>query len=346
MLYNLNKPNTFEEAELRRNLFWAAYATERIFNAFNALSSGFMDEDCSQILPRTDRSQTYAPVPGRQRIIGHNVLITHPKLVTDSFTLYIKATVILGRVKSFNRSFLYTCSNGDQTTEAFVNLASNSDGMSGGQNKPANAVTTVKPQDTVEFKALDNLIGSFLTSIPADLRDPIGWNTGMKPDPILYMTHMLPHMATIASHDPHANVFSVRDISAQKILSAARAILELIYKICATTYDLLYLDHSSSKAWFIAGVTFIRFLSARTIQNDEAEVACLTQELNAVKLFLGNLGDRTRIGLRQIKLLETVYTMEMAAAKRGGHTHIAQSVALQGIYLLQRFNMRKPAHFE
>ncbi|KAG8869610.1 hypothetical protein FRB98_002347 [Tulasnella sp. 332] len=207
--------------------------------------------------------------------------------------------------------------------------------MSGGQNKPTNAVTTVKPQDTAEFKALDNLIGSFLTSIPADLRDPIGWNTGMKPDPILYMTHMLPHMATIASHDPHANVFSVRDISAQKILSAARAILELIYKICATTYDLLYLNHSSSKAWFIAGVTFIRFLSARTIQNDEAEVACLTQELNAVKCACDTatvlLAGFLIIRPPQIKLLETVYTMEMAAAKRGGHAHIAQSVALQEV---------------
>lgn len=91
----------------------------------------------------------------------------------------------------------------------------------------------------------------------------------------------------IALHDPHANVFSLRDVSAQKILTAARAILELIYKVCATTYDLLYLDHSSAKAWFVAGVTLIRFLSARTVQNDEAEVARLEQELGAVKYAVG-----------------------------------------------------------
>lgn len=155
----------------------------------------------------------------------------------------------------------------------------------------------------------------------------------------------------IILHDPHANVFSLQDPSAAQLLSAARAILDLIYKVCATTFDLLYLDHWASTVWFTAGVALIRFLNARTAQRDEAEIEKLTEELGAVKyahsafdstmtspnlsalcnrFMLGNLGDRTGIGrecqiygceicsyidllypVRQLTLLDKVYQMEM-----------------------------------
>lgn len=87
----------------------------------------------------------------------------------------------------------------------------------------------------------------------------------------------------IILHDPHANVFSFQDRSAARLLSATRAILDLIYKVCGTTFDLLYLDHWSSTGWFIAGVTLIRFLNARTAQRDGVEIQKLTEELGAVK---------------------------------------------------------------
>ncbi|KAG8886977.1 hypothetical protein FRB98_000701 [Tulasnella sp. 332] len=319
MLYSLGKPKTSEEAELRRNLFWAVYSTERILNAFNVYPSGFGDEDCSQILPccfKDFEAKRYVPAQGRQRILGRNALVTHPKLTTDSFTLYVKATVILGKVKYFNRSFRYRYTDGDEPCRTSTDNTTTQLDPDPANPKPMNCATSVQPQHTEEFKALDNLIQAFITNIPKEFRDPVGFSCGAKLDPILYMTHMLPHMATIALHDPHAKVSLVQDPSAQKILAAARAILDLIYKVCATTYDLLYLDHSSSKAWFVAGVTLIRFLCVRTVQNDEAEVARLTEEVGAVKFILENLGDRTRIGLRQIKLLETVYMMEMAAARQ------------------------------
>ncbi|KAG9009235.1 hypothetical protein FRB93_005731 [Tulasnella sp. JGI-2019a] len=326
MLFNLNKATTNEETELRRNIFWAVYSTERIFNAFNVWPSGLEDQDCSQVLPCRSidfEAGRFVPTQARQRILTRDALVVHPQLATDSFTLYIKAAVIMGKVKTFNRNFRYRYTDGDQAPSIFVD--SNSEPHSG----PANSVTTIKPQETDEFKALDNLIDTFISSIPREFKDPVGLSNGAKLDPTLYMAHMLPHMAKVALHDPHANVYSTKDPSAKKILAAAHAILELIYKVCATTYDLLYLDHSSSKAWFVAGVTLIRFLAARTAQNDEAEVAKLTQELGAVRFILGNLGDRTRIGLRQIKLLETVYDMEMAHARRGFQTTILAPATLE-----------------
>lgn len=87
----------------------------------------------------------------------------------------------------------------------------------------------------------------------------------------------------ISLHDPHANVFSPNCPSATRLLSSSRAILDLIYRVCSTTFDLIYLDHATSMCWFNAGVVIIRFLNAKTLEGDEAEVARLTQELGAVR---------------------------------------------------------------
>jgi len=48
--------------------------------------------------------------------------------------------------------------------------------------------------------------------------------------------------ATVVLHDPHAEVRQSGCISALKILTAARAILDLIYSVWSTTYDITLLD--------------------------------------------------------------------------------------------------------
>jgi hypothetical protein len=53
---------------------------------------------------------------------------------------------------------------------------------------------------------------------------------------------MLRYSATIVLHDPHADVRQSGCISALKILTAARAILDLIYNVWSTSYDITLLD--------------------------------------------------------------------------------------------------------
>ncbi|KAG8987392.1 hypothetical protein FRB93_004852 [Tulasnella sp. JGI-2019a] len=299
MLYAL--PPTQGGAELRRNLFWIAYSLERIINASNVWPMILDDANCSQIMPcslNDFEASKYVSTQGRQHILSHQMLISHPPLATDSFTLYIKASILLGKVKTFNCRFRYRYTYGDpQLSDPATSL----------ENEP----TKIDPRTTEEFQALDRMTEDFLTSIPGDFKDPVGVHTGSRLDPTLYIAHILPHMASIALHDPHANVFSAHDVSAQKLLKAARAILDLIYKVSGTAFDLIFLDHASSTAWFVAGVTLIRFLAAKTAQKDEFEIERLKQELAAVRFILGNLGDRTGVGLRQIKLLEMVESIEM-----------------------------------
>ncbi|KAG9015673.1 hypothetical protein FRB90_004492 [Tulasnella sp. 427] len=148
------------------------------------------------------------------------------------------------------------------------------------------------PTKSEDFQHLDQTIAAFVEEMPRPFRDPVGTTV----DPILYMAHLLPHVAMIQLHDPHAKIDSPNDHSAAQMLAAARATLELIYKICATTYDLLYMDHGVSFCWFVAGAAIIRFLKAKTNAKDEEEVARLEQELGVIKFMLRNLGERTIIG--------------------------------------------------
>ncbi|KAG8882844.1 hypothetical protein FRB97_007668 [Tulasnella sp. 331] len=318
--YTIPAAQTPVESETRR-----VYTTVRILNVSNVWPMVLVDEDTSQMMPcrlKDFETGQYVPTQGRQRLFSHKMLVSHPRLTTDAFTLYTKACVLLGKVKTFNGRFRYRYTDGDGSGRPIVTpVSSPSSGSSPGTGSPndygrsVRDVTTIDPTGTDEFVALDELIDAFIVSIPREFRDPVGLETGMKLDPTLYMAHMLPHMAMIALHDPHANVFSARDASAEKLLKSARAILELIYKLCSTTFDLIYLDPASSTAWFVAGVTLIRFLNARTVQQDQEEIKKLTQELGVVRFMLGNLGDRTAVGFRQIKLLDMVYKMEM-----GSHT--------------------------
>lgn len=91
----------------------------------------------------------------------------------------------------------------------------------------------------------------------------------------------------IQLHDPHAQLRSPDDYSAMKMLSAAREVLDLIYKLSATSFDVLYLDHACSFGWFLAGATVTRFLTVKMDAQDQEEVSRLTQELAAIKFASG-----------------------------------------------------------
>ncbi|KAG8703457.1 hypothetical protein FRC08_002833 [Ceratobasidium sp. 394] len=89
------------ERESRTNLFWIAYAYERFQTAPGPWAMSLDDEDISQIFPaRLDDFEAGNDVEGsRQTMQTPNFLSVHPPETTDSFALYIKASVLLSKVK-------------------------------------------------------------------------------------------------------------------------------------------------------------------------------------------------------------------------------------------------------
>lgn len=141
------------------------------------------------------------PTQGRQRLYSRSVFTMHPRLTTDSFTLYIKASALLGKVKAFNGRFRYRYTDGDGTGRPILGSDSTSPYTTPSDpsepnpyGRPVNEVTMIEPQKTAEFQALDDLIRAFSASIPREFKDPVGMDSGARLDPTLYMAHMLPHV--------------------------------------------------------------------------------------------------------------------------------------------------------
>jgi len=135
--------------------------------------------------------------------------------------------------------------------------------------------------------------------------------TDGKFDPTLHVALVLPHVAVILLHDPHADVDSPNCLSAERILTASRFILEQLYKLAATSFDLALLDHACSFSWFVCATTLLRFLKSKILAGDEAEIAKLSSEIQFIRFMLSNMGARTVVGLRQIAILEEMYKSDI-----------------------------------
>ncbi|TFK41060.1 hypothetical protein BDQ12DRAFT_600361 [Crucibulum laeve] len=294
----LSPARTVIEDETRRNAFWLAYAAERQHGCGNGWAMSLDDQDVSQLLPvRGDQFEQGVLVTPLERQWAHtrDALLVHSENQTDSFILYVKGTIMISRVKAFNLRFRARHFAGDASvttphTESFQ--------MS----------DRIDPRGSQAFIELDHIVSSFRASFPSHLRNPIVNNVV---DNHLYTVCLMPHVATIVLHDPHAEVRQSGCISALKILTAARAILDLIYNVWSTSFDITLLDSFCSFCWFVGGRVLVRFLQAAIDAKSEDQISTLRAELDFVQRVyspslsaIAKVGQRVPLAFRFAKMLE------------------------------------------
>ena len=96
----------------------------------------------------------------RQWNHDQEVLLTHPKDGTDSFTLFVKSMLLLSRVKRFTTRYRGRFYAGD------VDMASPTSVM-------CESLDTLDPRDTPAFLEVDRLVTQFYASFPQSLRHAI-----------------------------------------------------------------------------------------------------------------------------------------------------------------------------
>lgn len=304
-------PETVVEEEVRRNTFWLLYAMERMGGCSNGWALSLDDQDVSQLLPMNGfHFEQGASWSGskRQHALGNDILLFHPEDQVDSFNMYIKGTILLSRVKTFNLRFrvkrfmgdpAYTCS--PTYSELWLK---DSDG--------ARDVTT-DPRRTPAFMEIDRIASMFRQSFPPHLRNPIGDGCV---DLHLYSASLVPHLAIILLHDPYAHIHSPGCVSAFKILEASRNILELMYAVCSTSFDISLLDIFCAFSWFMAGRVLARFWQAALDANSVEQVLTLRVEVEYIMSALTKLGERVPLANRYNMMLQEV------AAKANGMNSI------------------------
>jgi len=126
------------------------------------------------------RWQALVLAGGRQWFHDPHMLLAHPGGQTDSFILMVKASIILSKVKNFNLRYRarYFAKDLDYTPTA---------------NAPARlpSLEVLDPRSTPAFIEVDNLVNSFRSSFPVDLRNPINGNVV---DVHLFTACTIPHM--------------------------------------------------------------------------------------------------------------------------------------------------------
>ncbi|KAF5313234.1 hypothetical protein D9619_003267 [Psilocybe cf. subviscida] len=290
------------EDETRRNTFWLAYAAERQHGCGNGWALSLDNQDVSQLLPvRGDQfiQGTLVQPVDRQWAQSRDLLLVHPENQTDSFILYIKGTILISQVKAFNLRYRSKHFAGDPTViNVYDDVSLQSD-------------SSVDPRGSAAFIELDHLVSSFRASFPGHLRNPINDNVV---DNHLYTACLMPHVATIVLHDPHAEVSESGCISALKILTAARAILDLIYNVWSTSYDITLLDSFCSFCWFTGGRVLVTFLRAALDAKSVDQISTLRAEIDFVHSAISKVGQRIPMAYRFSKMLEKKILQECGAA--------------------------------
>ncbi|EJT97771.1 hypothetical protein DACRYDRAFT_84104 [Dacryopinax primogenitus] len=291
-------PDTVEgriDMEMRRNTFWAAYLLERYACASATWANSLDEQDISTELPicQADWEQGIKLEYPRQRLGTVDVLTSHPQEILDAFGMHVKAVHLMSRVHLHNLRF---------------------------RTSPQ-AVGVSNPREAPAFKQLDGLIAAFVYSLPAKFRDPFKADSGNVFDANLYMVAVLPHLAVIHLHDPHVVATDPNDPSADRVLSAARAILHTVYILCSTSFDITLLIHACCQAWYLAARVLVRFLKAKIDGQDRDAAITLRGEIQVFQLALSRIGEKVPLGQRFGKMLAELLEAEMSEVEERLRLH-------------------------
>lgn len=297
-------PKDSVEDEVRRNTFWLLYAMERMGGCSNGWALSLDDQDVSQLLPMRgvnfDLGITWSGSE-RQHALGKDILLHHPEDQVDSFSLYIKGCMLLSRVKVYNLRFRSKRFVGDPAFTYASTYAEAWEKVDEGKDKAAD------PRRTAGFLEIDHIASMFRQSFPLYLRNPI---RDSSVDSHLYTACLTPHLAIILLHDPHAHVTSPGCVSAFKILEASRAVLNLIYAVRSTSFDVTLLDFFCAFCWFRAGRVLVRFWQAAQQANSKEQTLTLRSEVEYIIAALAKLGERVPLAHRYFLMLSEVASKE------------------------------------
>ncbi|EKM56901.1 uncharacterized protein PHACADRAFT_254278 [Phanerochaete carnosa HHB-10118-sp] len=285
----LPNPQTVVEAEMRRNIFWIAYAMERQQACGNSFAMMLDDLDVCQLLPVCgDSYEQGTQVSMRERQWSHDkrMFLSHAPNQTDSFVLFIKTTILLSHVKNFNLRYRGRYYQGDPSMYA--------------PNPVIESPATYDPRSSPAFKELDSLIAAFRPAFPSHLKNPV---QDEMVDAYLYAANCGAQLAQILLHEPHVHMSSPRDPSTHKLINAARGILELMYAISATSYDISLLDHLPILSWNCCGRVLIKALRVANETKNYEQAMVLQSEIAYVHSMLAKAGERMPLAYRYKKMV-------------------------------------------
>jgi len=285
----LPPPGDSIEEETRCNVFWLIYSLDRLCSVGNYWPHSVDDQDCLQLLPvnsvNFSLGISWPLKKDRQHPLTKDVMFSHHIDQCDSFTLYVKGTMLLSRVKNF---IIRYRSKSYSQEHIHINTQANT-GLWEGVHRDPSGAHVKSPTNTIAFVELHQTAMQFRSSFPGHLRDPFASGAI---DSSLYVACLIPYIALITLHDPFATIEDSSCMSAVNLMTSSRSILELLYAAQQTSYDLSLLDYICFYAWHLAGKTISRFWQVAHTSGEHHRALALRSEVEHIASVLRNIGER------------------------------------------------------
>ncbi|GAA5832376.1 hypothetical protein JCM11251_006427 [Rhodosporidiobolus azoricus] len=275
-------PPTSDPEELRERAmtFYFALMSDRFASGSTGWATSLDDADITTAIP-SDRapyptgSFESNPLAPRSPMF----FLAHPPDVCGPLQLMLKGIVLFGRVNAF--------------TQRAPHLTTDAGHNQWGLYDPVRDV-----RDTDAFKRLDALIQSFRSSIPREYQianyEPGSGAFTVLEETRLGVVHGISHLSTILLHEPFVSTLDEGDPSMRKCSEAARAILQAVFKLLSSSYEISLYSPYMNMIWAVAGRTFVRELAIKmakeeTLGTDEirSNINTLLMALRAYKTPLG-----------------------------------------------------------
>ncbi|GAA6049853.1 hypothetical protein JCM3770_004216 [Rhodotorula araucariae] len=248
-------PRTVDEHWERATTWWMAFAVDRFASASTDWSTSIDEKDVSTHLPCISPYPLPALEIDTALGLVPSLSITSPTFLDDtsapigSLGLYIKATVLLGRVVNYLQRLPRTkCVQQGESCSKVKVLA---------KSRP-------------EFVELDVALSRFKENVGPRLYDAVG--DGI--DGFLISAYCIPHVATILLHEGFTDRY-VRDAtsSLSRCLSAAKCVVNAMHVLYGSSYDLGGNDPFLPFCWSVTGRALVRDYATRRLWGDDDDAA-------------------------------------------------------------------------
>ncbi|KAK4048864.1 hypothetical protein OIO90_005672 [Microbotryomycetes sp. JL221] len=274
-------PPTDDQEELneRATAFWLAFMADRFSSASTGWATSLDETDVSTVIPSATGVYSIGNTETSVMSPRHpHFLISHPPQHVQGFQLYIKSVILFGRVVNYLHRL---------PTETAWKV-----GNIRGREPAADL------RMTPDFKQLDADAVAFRLSVPRHFMDVV---QGAHEDNRYCLVFALPHTATILLHEPFCTT-KPGDVSMERCVLSAKAILEAIFTLFSTSFDVGLLCPFINYCWAIAGRTLVRELAIKQhrgttegVDQLRSGIQCI---LAAMKGFSAELGKSTAMSLQ------------------------------------------------
>ncbi|KAL8279936.1 hypothetical protein RQP46_007786 [Phenoliferia psychrophenolica] len=285
-------PATGDEEELyeRAATFWLGVVCDRFASASTGWSMGIDELDITSLLPSPGSTYSTGDLMSSP-LSPHNpsFIMSHPPHLVHCFQLYLKAVILLGRVVSFMQRAPSPVGMGPNAPDPRRNPSS----------QPNPGSKPVDLRTTPEFKALDADAVTFRLSVPREMQASMHTSADVR----MVLVFVVPHITTILLHEPFCTL-AEDDVSLARCLLSARAVLEMVYTLLGTSFEVSLLPPFICFCWAVVGRTLVRELAIKEATGKTSGVEQLKMDVQtiiiAMRAYRSPLGDSVSTALQTL----------------------------------------------